>query len=61
MEKRPTYEKADIDDYFLQLVYFLADGDFGKYEAIAEGDYETATAFFYMRKVEKLNEILGVL
>lgn len=42
-------------------MYFLSDGDFAKLEAVAEGDYETAIAFFYLKKIEKLNEILGAL
>lgn len=46
---------------YLQKLYYISQGDMSKIDAIENSLYEDFMAFFYIRKVQELNELLQVV
>lgn len=54
-----TYDGIDLEEID-QIIFYLVEGDISKYEAVASLEYELAMAFFVMRKIQDLNELLQI-
>lgn len=54
-----SYEGVDLGQID-QIIFYLSEGDLSKYSAIASSEYETAMAFFVMKKIQDLNELLQI-
>lgn len=46
---------------YTQKLYYMSTGDITKMNAIEEIDYNDFMAFFYIKKVQELNELLQVV
>lgn len=54
-----TYEGIDLEEVD-QIIFYLIEGDISKYEAVANLEFDLAMAFFVMRKIQDLNELLQI-
>jgi len=54
-----TYEGIDLEEVD-QIIFYLIEGDISKYEAVASLEFDLAMAFFVMRKIQDLNELLQI-
>jgi len=54
-----SYEGINLDQID-QIIFYLVEGDIAKYDAVANQEYDLAMAFFIMRKIQDLNELLQI-